>query len=217
MLRDVIRPLIPRRLRHWHRMRIDLAYRAKSAWTAELERLRALPRYRSATTEMLGYRVEIPDTASFLEMYDEIFVREIFAFRSDRPAPRIIDGGANIGLVTLYYKRTFPDARVVAFEPDNAIYAVLTRNIEHWGLANVELHRAALAAEEKTLRFMSEGSYAGRVAREGRSGQRDCCGGAAATLARGTGRFAEVEHRRGRDGSPGRLRRSALQRATRNH
>ena len=67
----------------------------------------------------------------------------------------------------LYYKRTFPDARVVAFEPDNAIYAVLTRNIEHWGLANVELHRAALAAEEKTLRFMSEGSYAGRVAREG--------------------------------------------------
>ncbi len=167
MLRDVIRPLIPRRLRHWHRTRIDLAYRAKSAWTAELERLRALPRYRSATTEMLGYRVEIPDTASFLEMYDEIFVREIFAFRSDRPAPRIIDGGANIGLVTLYYKRTFPDARVVAFEPDNAIYAVLTRNIEHWGLANVELHRAALAAEEKTLRFMSEGSYAGRVAREG--------------------------------------------------
>ena len=167
MLRDVIRPLIPRRLRHWRRMRIDDAYRAKSAWTAEVERSRALPRYRSATTEMLGYRVEIPDTASFLEMYDEIFVREIFAFRSDRPALRIIDGGANIGLVTLYYKRAFPDARVVAFEPDNAIYAVLARNIEHWELANVELHRAAPTAEEKTLRFMSEGSYAGRVAREG--------------------------------------------------
>ena len=63
-----------------------LACRAKSAWTAEVERLRALPRYRSATTEMLGYRVEIPDTASFLEMYDEILVREIFAF--DPIAPR---------------------------------------------------------------------------------------------------------------------------------
>ena len=89
MLRDVIRPLSPRRLRHWRRMRIDDAYRAKSAWTAEVERLRALPRYRSATTEMLGYRVEIPDAASFLEMYDEIFVREIFAFRSDHPAPPV--------------------------------------------------------------------------------------------------------------------------------
>jgi len=167
MLRDVFRPLIPRTLRQWRRRWIDGTDREKALTEAELSRLRALPRYQPTVTEMLGCRVEMPDAASFVEMYDEIFVRKIFAFPSGHDAPRIIDGGANIGLVTLYYKKIYPHARVVAFEPDADIYEVLARNVGHWGLADVELHHMALASEEKARQFMAEGSYAGRIARDG--------------------------------------------------
>lgn len=38
-------------------------------------------------------------------------------------APRIIDGGANIGLSVIYFKQLFPRSRTTAFEPDAKILA----------------------------------------------------------------------------------------------
>lgn len=143
------------------------AGRKRSPWELELTRLRGLPRYQVTATEMLGYKIEIPDAASFVEMQDEIFGREMFAFPCQTASPRIVDGGANIGLVCLYYKTAFPNARVIAFEPDERIHATLVRNVRQWGLTDVEIFPFALGAEDRTLQFMVEGSYAGRVARDG--------------------------------------------------
>jgi FkbM family methyltransferase len=42
----------------------------------------------------------------------------------------ILDGGANIGLASVFFANKFPDATIVAIEPDPGNYATLLKNIE---------------------------------------------------------------------------------------
>ncbi len=100
---------------------------------SELARLRRIPRYTPCESALLGARLEIADLASFAFMYGEIFGQRIYQFASPNPVPYIIDGGANIGLSALYFKRLFPQSRVVAFEPDPAIYQLLQCNMSRQG------------------------------------------------------------------------------------
>ena len=59
--------------------------------------------------------------------------------------PVIIDGGANIGASALWFTRQYPDARVVAVEPDAGNFRMLKLNTA--ACENVEPVQAALGAE----------------------------------------------------------------------
>jgi FkbM family methyltransferase len=108
--------------------------------------------------------MELPDGASFLGMYRDIFVQESYAFRANTPRPFIIDGGANVGVSLLYFKTQYPDCEIAAFEPDPVIFQLLQRNVERMGYDGVELHEKALWSSATTLPFLREGSDGGRVA-----------------------------------------------------
>ncbi len=41
----------------------------------------------------------------------------------------IIDAGANIGLASIWFASKFPDARIIAVEPENSNYGLLERNV----------------------------------------------------------------------------------------
>ena len=47
--------------------------------------------------------------------------------------PLIIDGGANIGMATIWFAQTFADATVIAIEPDQDNFDLLTRNTAYYG------------------------------------------------------------------------------------
>lgn len=53
----------------------------------------------------------------------------------------------------------YPDANIIAYEPDPQMFALLEKNVGH--LEGVELRDAAAWIEETTLTFFSEGSLAG--------------------------------------------------------
>ncbi|MDP5047260.1 MAG: FkbM family methyltransferase [Saprospiraceae bacterium] len=129
--------------------------------------IRKIPRYQEANISIGKARIRIADNASFFFMYHEIFEKEIYKFQSDRPDPLIIDGGANIGLATLYLKQLYPKARIIAFEPDPYIFSLLKTNISENQLSEVELVNKGLWIEDKTLSFWSEGADGGRVSAEG--------------------------------------------------
>ena len=74
----------------------------------ELERVRKQPRYTPGTTTLFGRLLEYVDSSSYFFLHEEIFTEEIYAFNSANSRPRIIDGGANIGLSVIYFKRRFP-------------------------------------------------------------------------------------------------------------
>jgi FkbM family methyltransferase len=107
--------------------------------------------------------VEFIDAASFLSAYTQIFEREIYTFSTEQPAPMILDCGANIGLAVMYWKRLFPEARIVAFEPDPGAFLALQSNCMRWSLGDVELVDAAVWTESGESEFLSDGADAGRL------------------------------------------------------
>ncbi len=98
-------------------------------------------------------------------MYRRIFEQQIYCFRTNSPTPYIIDAGANIGLSVLYFKKFYPTSHIFAFEPDDEIFSILRRNVQKSGYKNIECVCRALSSKETSLGFMSEGSFAGRIAR----------------------------------------------------
>jgi FkbM family methyltransferase len=138
-------------------------YRRVSALSA---RYLLSPRRKPGRVHIAGGPFEFCDAASFLSAYEEVFADRIYAFRARTDAPLVLDLGANVGVGVVYFKQLYPKARVVAYEPDPQIFACLERNVRSRGLADVELHRAAVWTETTTLSFEADGADGGHVGRE---------------------------------------------------
>jgi FkbM family methyltransferase len=147
-------------IKHIGKMVVQPAYRRDYL---TLGRLGALPPYTRCTTDLLGPKLQILDPPTFVAMYEEIFKQHIYKFKVETQTPYFIDGGANIGLGTIYIKRLYPKSRGVIFEPDPDVFQALQANVQSFGLNNIELVQKALWSAETTLEFMVEGSVAGRV------------------------------------------------------
>src|SRR5262249_47728688 len=73
----------------------------------------------------------------------------------------------------LYFKRRYPDSRIVVFEPDPAVFPYLSDNVRHNGLNNVTLVHAAVSKEEGKLAFYSDGLYSSCLAQHSPAGVPD--------------------------------------------
>ena len=96
---------------------------------------------------------------------NEIFIEEVYKQHLP-PNPYIIDCGANIGLSVIYLKQMFPDAKIIAFEPDEKNFNLLQANIKSFGYKNVQALKEAVWIENTTLQFAGEGSMSSRIHEE---------------------------------------------------
>lgn len=110
-----------------------------------------------AVVRFKDYLIRMNDGANVYVGIKDIFVQRIYHFESRRPEPVILDCGANIGLSTLYFARTYPRARIRAFEPDPVIIPYLRDNITLNRIDNVQLIHAAVAAKAGTMQLYSDG------------------------------------------------------------
>jgi FkbM family methyltransferase len=129
-------------------------------------KLQAMPRYEQGVSDLLGKPLRFVDSASLIFIYDEIFIKQIYKFNTSNLSPYIVDGGANIGLSVIYFKSLYPDAKIIAFEPDTKVFNALKYNVKSFELSDIELVEKALWDSETTLRFYSEGADGGRIATE---------------------------------------------------
>jgi FkbM family methyltransferase len=148
------------RFKHWGKMLVNSEYRKS---VKEKTRLKRIPRYVCASTDILGPNLEMVDCETFLFTYPSIFEQQIYRFKTSQEAPFIIDGGANIGLSVIYFKKLFPDSRILAFEPDPKVFKTLEENCRSFDLKNVELCPNALWNSDEELSFQSEGSDSGHI------------------------------------------------------
>ena len=107
-----------------------------------------------------GFTVRINDPANYFVLVKDIFVREVYRFTADRPDPLVLDCGSNIGMSILYFKHLYPDARIVGFEPDPDVFALLQENVERNGLREVELVHAAVAGNQGRSELKADHAYA---------------------------------------------------------
>lgn len=155
-----LRAMIPGHLRELGKIALRPQYRREKM---ALRRLAAVPRRTLCTTDLLGPPLELVDAGSFFSMYDEIFRRQIYRFEAASAQPRILDGGANIGLATLYWKRAYPQSRITAFEADPAIAATLKRNLHSFSADDVEVVAAALWTSSGAASFVADGADSGHL------------------------------------------------------
>ena len=107
--------------------------------------------------QLFGKTVYFSNATEFVAGLKEIFVDKIYSQRLP-DHPYIIDCGANIGLSVIYMKKQFPDAEIVAFEPDNQNFELLKKNVEAGGYTNVVLRKEAVWIENKMIHFSSTGT-----------------------------------------------------------
>lgn len=134
-------------------------------WRRHLKLLRIslLKRHSINSTKLHGSKIFFPDSLSFLFMEKEIFEKKIYAFISEKKNPYVIDGGANIGLSTIFIKKIYPEAKIIAFEPDNTIANFFLKNIKSFKLEGVTLIKKALWSSETKLYFEGDGADGGKV------------------------------------------------------
>ncbi|MCC5931186.1 MAG: FkbM family methyltransferase [Cyclobacteriaceae bacterium] len=163
----IVRKVIPLLLRE--------EYREKILLKRIINKLNKIRRYEKGSIKLFGKKVEYTDSASTKFIISEIFIQEIYKFKPKQEKPYIIDAGANIGLSSIYFKRNFPESKIIAFEPDPDVFSILRQNLNSFGFNDVDIINKALWKHDGILSFMKEGADAGRLSLDGRSNfQVDC-------------------------------------------
>lgn len=94
--------------------------------------------------------LRVPSTD--VSTYEQIFLEREYDLRFARPPRTVIDAGANIGLASVYLARRFPQARIIAVEPERGNFELLCRNVS--GYPNVTAVQAALWSADTTVELM---------------------------------------------------------------
>ena len=97
-----------------------------------------------------------------LSVAHEVFVQQIYQPRltNARDDVRlVVDVGANVGYSVIYFARLFPEAKIIAIEPNPVNLKVLTRNVELNGLQNrVSILKVAAGTSDGTAYLVDRGA-----------------------------------------------------------
>jgi FkbM family methyltransferase len=112
-----------------------------------------------------AFQVEGFDRRSIWILLNELFINQDYYFESTKKCPLIIDCGASYGLSIFYFKLLFPEAQILAFEPQIAVRDLLAKNLLDNRIENVEVLPFALMGDNGDVDFLQDESdiLAGRV------------------------------------------------------
>jgi FkbM family methyltransferase len=135
----VSRVITARRLRRGSLLPLDMQGQIVSS-------LRGLDRLsdRQQTVQLMGFQVAYRGAGQLRWLFREVFVNADYYFKSDNARPTIVDCGSNIGISILFFKRLYPQSKIIAFEPDPQTFETLQANIRDNGLSDVDCHQIAL-------------------------------------------------------------------------
>lgn len=119
------------------------------------------PRYSRTNINVLDFRMTLVDPLSFIWQFQEIFVDEIYKFKSLAGSPVIFDCGANVGTSCLYFKKLFPGSKIKAFEADPEIAKVLSSNLGN--TQGVEVIGKAVWINNNGIEISLEGADAASI------------------------------------------------------
>lgn len=91
--------------------------------------LAALFKLKLHSQRFRGIDITFENYSHFFDLFDEIFLKKIYAFESSRKHPIIVDCGANIGLTSIFLKLAYPGSKILAFEPSPTAFRHLQHNL----------------------------------------------------------------------------------------
>lgn len=142
---------------------ISNKYQSLGISWATLKQLRAASPDKNNQVSFKGSSFHYTSSDELLHALDEIFLQELYRSDISCSAPYIIDCGAHIGVSVVYFKLAFPNAELVAFEPDENNFSLLSKNVASYGFKNVDLVKKAVWNENGVISFANEGSMSSRI------------------------------------------------------
>ncbi len=109
----------------------------------------------SVTPPGIGNSVALRLKTSDVATYREVFVDADYDFESRRTPTTIIDAGAHIGLVSVLFANRWPNARIIAIEPEPANFALLKKNTARY--KRIIPIQAALSSESGMVSLVDLG------------------------------------------------------------
>lgn len=91
---------------------------------------------------------------SDIATFDQVIKHKEYKFNYWRGVDVILDLGANIGLASIYYKSLFPNATIIAVEPDQSNYELLVKNTERY--KNIICIKAGVWHKPTRLKIIDE-------------------------------------------------------------
>ena len=107
---------------------------------------------------------------SDLYMFEEVFLQGEYALDQPLDPKLILDIGANAGFASVWFANRYPQAKVIAVEPDPSNAAVLRKNVEPY--PNVRVIEGAVWWESTTVALDDRGDKSGIQVRAGDGGVR---------------------------------------------
>lgn len=129
----------------------------------EIRRIAKIKRHSLFSTNILGVDLKCGDSSSFIGQYNEIIKKEIYCFKTQYEKPYIIDCGANIGISLIFFKIKFPNAVIVAFEPDPRVFQLLSENINNFKFSNITLINKGVWDKDGKVKFFGKGDDSGKI------------------------------------------------------
>jgi len=93
--------------------------------------------------------------SSDVGIFEKIFISQEYDFDVKKTPRFIIDAGANIGLASIYFSNKFPDAKIIAIEPEESNLKILKKNIAPYD--NIILVCGALWYENTRVNLVDPG------------------------------------------------------------
>jgi FkbM family methyltransferase len=99
----------------------------------------------------IAKRVVLRRQTTDLRCLEKVFVSDEYQSPFQLSPRVIVDAGANVGMATLFFARRYPQAKILAIEPEASNFEMLQQNCQ--SLRNVTLVRAALWPEHRELKI----------------------------------------------------------------
>jgi FkbM family methyltransferase len=80
----------------------------------------------------LSHKVVIRNNPNDIQIFSQIFIQKEYDITIEGDVKIIIDCGANIGLASLYFLSKFPNAKILAIEPEKKNFSILQNNLRNY-------------------------------------------------------------------------------------
>lgn len=94
--------------------------------------------------------------SSDVACFEKVFIDREYADPFETTPLTIVDAGANIGMASLFFSENYPDARILAIEPEPSNVELLRKNCA--GLPNLTIVQAAVWPVKKDLAIKDPGA-----------------------------------------------------------
>lgn len=109
-------------------------------------------------TSLLEHPVTLRVPSTDVSTYKQVVTREEYGIELAQRPTTIVDAGANIGLASVYFASRYPEARILAIEPEAQNFELLLKNTAPY--PNIQAVRAALWSESGVIGVVDSGTGA---------------------------------------------------------